>query len=214
MKEKNFAAFCHARLPNAGLGNKLFVWAKALCFARLNNLPLVVSGWTQFQLAPILHGGDCRLYLNYFRPVREAGFLERRRLNRTGEVVVEPPVARLDPATAGKLAIYEYRAVPPWADYFGDLKPHRELVRRELLALLTSARRKEYEKMPKPRVCLQVRMVISVPSNRGRISPKSAMSARPWVILSTSLRAFAPCMDPACPSWLSVTGAGRNCASC
>ena len=41
-------SYCHAELPKAGLGNKLFVWAKALALSRLNELPLVVSGWTQF----------------------------------------------------------------------------------------------------------------------------------------------------------------------
>src|SRR5206468_12730259 len=107
---------CHARLPNAGLGNKLFVWARAHMFARLNNLPLVVSGWTKIQKAPLLHGGDVRLYLNYFRTVREVGFLKRSRIYRKAEVVRDPPVGITAPCT--HYTVYEFSNVPHWADYF------------------------------------------------------------------------------------------------
>jgi hypothetical protein len=45
-----------ADLPRAGLGNILFVWAKALIFSRLNNLPLEIIGWDKFKLGPWLRG--------------------------------------------------------------------------------------------------------------------------------------------------------------
>lgn len=154
--KKSASGFCHARLPNAGLGNKLFVWARAQCFARLNRLPLVVTGWTQFQLAPILHGGDLRLYLNYFRRVEEVGFFTQSRLRRSLPLVTEPAVERLAPDAPP--SIYEFHAVPHWSDYFGSIKPHRELVRQSLLELLTPARQREYEAARRPQICLQVRM--------------------------------------------------------
>src|SRR5579885_2371908 len=106
-------SFCHARLPNAGLGNKLFVWAKADMFARLNDLPLRVTGWTRLQIAPILHGGDLRLYLDYFRTRHDVSGRHESRLRRSGSVIVEPPVAAAPVNRAG--AVYEFNAVPPWS---------------------------------------------------------------------------------------------------
>src|SRR5262245_58768639 len=45
-----------ALLPNAGLGNKLFVWAKAGVFAHLNRLNSMVIGWTYPKIGPLLRG--------------------------------------------------------------------------------------------------------------------------------------------------------------
>src|SRR5579884_2413449 len=98
-------AYCHARLPNAGLGNKLFVWARAHMFASLNDLPLRVTGWVQFQMAPLLKGGDLRLYWNYFRPVEQIGRQARQIAERDYRIVQEPPVERVEKARG---VIYEY----------------------------------------------------------------------------------------------------------
>jgi hypothetical protein len=149
-------SFCHAELPKAGLGNKLFVWAKALAFARLNELPLVVSGWTQFQLSPILRGGDFRFYWNYFRPVKEVHWLKQAAIRRRAKIVEEPPVVQLE--RTGPPAVYKFSKVPHWSDSFGELKPHRELIRAALFQMLTPARRREFEQAAKPKVCIQVRM--------------------------------------------------------
>jgi hypothetical protein len=151
---RNSFVFCC--LPNAGLGNKLFVWAKALVFARLNSLPLVVTGWTQLQKAPILHGGDFRLYWNYFRPVKDVDWLKQAAIRRRAKIVKEPPVVQLEPP--GQPTIYEFSKVPHWSDSFGELKPHREMIRGALFEMLTPARQREYEKAAKPEVCIQVRM--------------------------------------------------------
>jgi hypothetical protein len=154
--EDSPSSFCHAKLPKSGLGNKLFVWAKALVFARLNHLPLVVTGWTKFQLSPILRGGDLRLYWNYFRPVKEVGWFAQARIRRNAQIVEEAPVARIEPPS--QPAIYEFSKVPHWSDSFGELKPHREMIREALFEMLTPVRRREYEKAAKPGVCIQVRM--------------------------------------------------------
>jgi hypothetical protein len=54
--------------------------------------------------------------------------------------------------------VFEFSNIPHWSDYFGDLKPHRELILAELLAMLTPARRQELAVAPKPQICVQVRM--------------------------------------------------------
>ena len=43
-----------AKLPKAGLANKLLVWARALVFAKENNYELFVIGWFDFKLGPFL----------------------------------------------------------------------------------------------------------------------------------------------------------------
>lgn len=151
---RNSFVFCH--LPNAGLGNKLFVWAKAHAFAKLNHLPLVVSGWTQFHMSPILHGGDFRFYWNYFRSVKEVNWFKQAAIRRLAKIAEEPPVVHLD--LPSQPTIFEFSKIPHWSDSFGDLKPHREMIRGALFKMLTPARQCEYEKVAKSEVCIQIRM--------------------------------------------------------
>src|SRR5271166_2017680 len=105
-------SFCHARLPNTGLGNKLFIWAKAHVFASLNQLPLVVTGWTQFQKAPLLHG-DLRLYWNYFRRNVQVDPVTRLRAHFSSRVILDPPVVRSDVEPTG--VVYEFTSLSHWA---------------------------------------------------------------------------------------------------
>ncbi len=153
MPAHRYLAYCHAKLPNAGLGNKLLVWAKAYAFSRLNHVPLHVSGWTRLHLAPLLHG-DFRFYWNYFQPTREIGqpVLDA---GRSWKVISEPPVEPINPAAE---VIYEYSAVPSWEDFFGDIRAHRTEVREALMGMLTPARMKELGRQQMPVVAVHVRM--------------------------------------------------------
>jgi hypothetical protein len=153
MPAHRYLAYCHAKLPNAGLGNKLLVWAKAYAFSRLNHVPLHVSGWTQLHLAPLLHG-DFRFYWNYFQPTREIG-QPVRSAGRSWKVISEPPVKPIDPEPE---VIYEYSAVPSWKDFFGDIREHRTGIREGLMGMLTPARMKELERQRLPVVAVHVRM--------------------------------------------------------
>ena len=149
-------SWCHASLPNAGLGNKLFVWAKARIFSQMTGLPLAVTGWTQLQLGSFIRGGDLRLYLNYFKRVDEVGRRSRARAQKSFVVVREPSLC-----SAGvdrTRTIYEFSDVPPWSDYFGDLRDFRDGVRDSLLSILTEARKEELSRCKSPVVCVQVRM--------------------------------------------------------
>lgn len=158
-------AYCHARLPNAGLGNKLLVWGRAFAFARINRLPLVVSGWVRPQVAPFLRGGDLRLYWNYFRRTAEISAVRRLAEFRSAEIVRDPEVGPVTPPA--RPTVYEFAAIPHWDDYFRDLKPHRDEIRQALLALLTPARRREFEHGPKPAVCVHVRLADFRPLRSG-----------------------------------------------
>jgi hypothetical protein len=60
---------CRAVLPTAGLGNKLFPWARCRRFALEHGLEMLAPAWTQLKLGPIVRNEhDKRLYYNLFRP--------------------------------------------------------------------------------------------------------------------------------------------------
>jgi hypothetical protein len=148
-------AYCHACLPNAGLGNKLFIWAKAYMFSRLNSIPLRVTGWLHFQKAPLLHGLDLRLYWNYFKRVDEAGSRTNRYAARSYRVISEPAVERRDIETG---VIYEYSKVPHWSNFFGDIREYRDQVRVALMDMLTDTRLRELGRQKPPVIAANIRM--------------------------------------------------------
>jgi len=64
MREQHYVV---CKLPNAGLGNKLLVWAKAMVFAHINQLELWVSPWFQMKLKSLLRKEQSRFYLQQLR---------------------------------------------------------------------------------------------------------------------------------------------------
>jgi hypothetical protein len=137
-----------ARLPKAGLGNKLFVWAEALVFARVYGLPLVVKGWFTPQLRNWWRCGDPRFYWNYFKPWREARVSGRR-----AGVILQP---EMPSGTDG--VVYHFSDIPHWSRCFEKLVPHREMIRNELVGHLTGARQHEVGQVADPVICVQVRL--------------------------------------------------------
>jgi hypothetical protein len=147
--------YCHARLPNAGLGNKLFVWAKAHMFSRLNGIPLRVTGWLQLQSGSVMHGLDFRLYWNYFKRVDEAGRRTNQYAAQHYRVISEPAVQCKDIETG---VIYEYSKVPHWSNFFGDIHEYRNEVKDALMDMLTEARVRELGRHKPPVIAANVRM--------------------------------------------------------
>jgi hypothetical protein len=59
---------CRAVLPNAGLGNKLFPWARCRLFSLEHDVPMLAPMWMQLKLGPLVRRDrDKRLYHNLFR---------------------------------------------------------------------------------------------------------------------------------------------------
>jgi hypothetical protein len=124
-----------AWLPNAGLANKLFVWARACVFARLNELPLTTVGWSYPKLGPRLRGEfSNRMYARYFqRREREMAALARLGLAiARGRTISEPPCRKLDHVEEFKT--YVFRNMPHWRNLFGDIREHRDELREALRA--------------------------------------------------------------------------------
>ncbi len=146
-----------AILPNAGLANKLFVWAKAQAFGRLNGRPAYTIGWSYPQIGPLLRGQrSLRLYARFFE--RSSGrALSALAIGRLrGRVDWEPACARLAEAAPDRLAVF--RQVPPWRDYFGDLRDHRAFLRERLFAAVRAEQRRALDALARPEIALHVRM--------------------------------------------------------
>lgn len=143
--------YVHARLPSSGLGNKLFVWARALVFARQHGLPLVVTGWCTPRWRALLKGEDARIYWNYFTPWNELPASQRSQAR-----VVREPAFDAEPSCDA--TVYEFSEMPHWKTCFEGLREHRELIRSELFGHLTAARRREIASVARPMICLQIRM--------------------------------------------------------
>lgn len=154
-------SYCYARLPKTGLGNMLLVWARALVFAHLNNLPLLVSGWSQARVGPFLRRERSkRLYLNYFKNLNTISLFEKLIFIRTYNWVIEPDIAPLSSEQhKASRSLYVFRETPHWSDYFYGIKDHRDFIREGLYHMLSQ---KHYEKLSNLR-----RPVIGVHVRRG-----------------------------------------------
>jgi len=100
---------CRAVLPNAGLGNKLFPWARCRVFSLEHNVPMLAPVWVQLKLGPIARGDrDTRLYHNLFR-LRPVGYVSGaralwQRIMERDQVVFSGPDEHFAPLT-GKHAL-------------------------------------------------------------------------------------------------------------
>jgi hypothetical protein len=119
-------------IPRAGLGNQLFPLLKAATFARLNDLPLLITGYNQFRIGPYLRREKIkRNYNGYF--TFEKGFFGRQadqltlRKYSAYDAITEPSLDKLS-LQKGQNRKYVFSQVPHWSDFFSGLKDHRMLV--------------------------------------------------------------------------------------
>lgn len=149
-------SFVYANLPRAGLGNMLFVWARALVFAHLNNLPLYTSSWTHPKIGPLLRRErHTRLYWGYFESREVLKSWQRLGLWRLARIDESPleQLSRLQDHT-----LYVFSTIPHWDDYFVGLKPHRELIRERLLGMVSAKTRRRLASQARPCIAVHVRM--------------------------------------------------------
>jgi hypothetical protein len=143
------------KLPRAGLGNKLLVWAKALVFARLNNLPLFVSPWAQISIGSFLRlEKQRRFYADYFQPYGWQAQFRRLYLEYTQPRIDEPQLTTLDLL---KNHIYVFSKIPHWSHYFRDLKAHRDFIKQEIWRMLSQKYHAQLAKLKPPLVSIHIR---------------------------------------------------------
>ena len=131
-------AMVWARLPRAGLGNMLHVWARAVAFAQANEARLFVSSWSRFRLGPFLRGERSkRLYLGSFKgdPLRARLRLLAARATR--KPVHDPPIARVADETRGTaLFVFDRLGGDP-RDPFRELIAYRDAIVARFFAMLS-----------------------------------------------------------------------------
>ncbi len=145
-----------ALLPNAGLANKLFVWAAAEVFADLNGCTAQTIGWSYPKIGPWLRGDrSMRMYARFFYRSSLGALLALGGRFVGRHVHVEPRCVRL--ARLDSRGTYVFKNVPDWRDMFGAVREHRTFVQARFAALLRPAYRKQLFAHPAPVVALHVR---------------------------------------------------------
>jgi len=148
-----FNSFVVAKLPRAGLGNKLFIWAEAFLFASENRLPLVIRGLNTISIGPLLRGEKIkRVYWGQFRSNRWTtlavyllwGVFLRRRSGQS------------QTATSGFRYVFDQ--MPHWSNYFGKFKHKRPLVIDGFMSLLSSNSNELFVKEKPPLIACHIRM--------------------------------------------------------
>lgn len=148
----------YPQLPNAGLGNMLLVWAKAILFAQINSLPVIAPNWNQIRIGPWLRGEkDKRYYGQYFSYKNFISRIQGLLLSLEAQKIYEPPISKLKDSNDFQPCIFIFRDIPHWSDYFGDIKFHHAIIREALFSIIHPHLLAEIETRPSPLIGIHVR---------------------------------------------------------
>jgi Glycosyl transferase family 11 len=128
--------YCRAVLPNAGLGNKLFPWARCRVFSLEHGVEMLAPRWAQLKFGPLLRRDrDIRLYHDLFKP-RTPGCLSGLRAwwtrLSTTRVVDEPADLHETPVSTASNQIVVFKGAK---DHFGALTGWDEVLLEEIRAM-------------------------------------------------------------------------------
>ena len=151
------------KLPNAGLGNRLFPLMHAHLFAELNDLPIIVTGYHRLKIGPYVRAEKSkRSYKGFFKFEKSiAGeVIDRRtikKLEKEGEVIKEPPVKKME-VDELKNKVFVFEEISDFEDYFGRLKDHRAEVTNILYSLIHTTIKDELDQKDVAAIGVHVRM--------------------------------------------------------
>lgn len=117
-----------ARLPRAGMCNKLLVWARAYSFSRINNLPLYVYRWSDFKVGPMVRKErSLRNYSNVFWGNSCGSFYRSKVTQLFGNNTV---IRNPNPQSAAFYHnhVYNFSSFPNWPFYFRELDGCRNII--------------------------------------------------------------------------------------
>jgi hypothetical protein len=152
-------AIVHARVPRAGIGNMLLVWARARVFASRNELQMVATGWGTPRVGPWLRGEERkRIYAHYFRPASPFLWSRARLLARLGQEVLDPAADAVVSNENKHGVVYTFSRIPDnGANYFENLSEWRSRLRSDLVRLLSPYCLWYLARAPHPVIGLHVR---------------------------------------------------------
>lgn len=127
----------YAKLPRAGLGNKLLVWARAFVFSEINKCPFFVSNWADFKIGPFIRNEKSkRQYWGYFKKEDQISILRK--------IFFLFIKARLEPDLnyftnlSNNINLFIFTATPDWPDYFLGLREYRNFIRIKFYSTISS----------------------------------------------------------------------------
>ena len=146
------------KLPDAGLGNKLFTWAHGVIFAQENNLKHYSVGFAKLKIGPILRReSSWRFYNNYFKTSkiisRTCFFILH--LRNTTVVDYSNCQSKLD---LQNVRVFIFNQIPHWSDYFLNIRESRDLVIKKYFESLTEKNYVRYQSKSCPIIGIHIRM--------------------------------------------------------
>ncbi len=154
----------YPHLPRSGLGNMLFVWARAVLFADINSLPVVAPNWGQVRIGAYLRGErDKRYYGNLFS---ERDYLSKFRylmmVPIKKNIYYNPTISKIEPSvletTKSDYHLFIFDKIPHWSDYFIDLKEHQTLIKKRLISSIREPVFEAIYNRPVPQIGIHIRM--------------------------------------------------------
>jgi hypothetical protein len=142
-------------LPNAGFGNKLFVWARCMVFAQLNGLSASVIGWNYPKIGPILRRERRDIFYGQHLNTpalsgRICALLKSFCMDRR----YEPAIQR---SNLEKNTAYIFTHIPHWSDCFGSIHVMRSFVVHAFSQLVSPSLLGEIDHFPPPLIGVHVR---------------------------------------------------------
>jgi hypothetical protein len=147
-----------ADLPKAGLGNKLFVWAKAHLFAHNHGLPLYIKGLNQISIGAFLRKERAkRFYFGQFQFQSKVGITDYYLRKVAGKYAVQ----EADGDVHLKNGDYNYlfTEIPHWQNRFEGINDCREVIITGMHNLLSARIKKVLaEDNCKPVIGMHIRL--------------------------------------------------------
>lgn len=164
-----------AKIPRAGLANKILVWANALVFAKENNATLTVTNWVSIFIGPLLRGeNSLRLYLGYFN---QDSWLKRVQVRLLSKF------SKVDRNTTADIFAEEtnfmiFDTYMDWIVFFDRIREHRQFVKHTFFnQLLKKSLREAHEHFDQPTIGVHIRMGdFSKPTNMDRFNHEQSVS--------------------------------------
>jgi hypothetical protein len=144
-----------SKLPRAGLGNKLFVWAHGVVFAHNNKMQHITIGWLQIMIGPILRGEkSLRFYNGFFKNDKSKfslWFLKKSKY-------VNLSYKECNTLVDQKNNYYFFSEVPHWKHYFEGLTQNRDLIIDIFFKTLQPNYSKIYQSLQSNEIAVHIRM--------------------------------------------------------
>lgn len=147
-----------AKIPKAGLANRLIVWASAYAFAKKNNFLFLRSSLSEVSLGPFLRRENKkRIYFNFFKRRSVFEILRTKYyVSKYSSNTLELGCQQINDQVVkdkNKLYMFNKANVQP----FEDLLPYRKEIRSEFYNLLNSEYLIKAKSLARPTVGVHVR---------------------------------------------------------